>query len=165
MVLGLKRKPFHRQSTNSSTLPLNELRVSPKGVDSKDHDELGGSSSTVDAPTASQVQKDAEFLQKTHAWDPNLPEDLRENIDGALKDHNLDRELAIEREIAADSPYPEVRSAVRNFDEDVPANTVRAWILGMFFVTVLSAVNMVRLFYSILLDNIQICLLHSANKC
>lgn len=143
MVLGLKRKPFQRQSTNNSELPLSELRVSPKGVDNKGSDELGGSSSTIEAPVALQAQKEAEFLQKTHAWDPNLPEDLRENIDGALKDHDIDKELAIERELAADSPYPEVRSAVRNYDEDVPANTIRAWVLGMFFVTVLSAVNMV----------------------
>ncbi len=32
---------------------------------------------------------------------------------------------------AEDSPYPEVRAAVRNYDEDVPANTVRAWAIGL----------------------------------
>jgi hypothetical protein len=30
-----------------------------------------------------------------------------------------------------DSPYPEVRAAVRNFDEDLPCNTVRAWSIGL----------------------------------
>ncbi|OAQ96988.1 hypothetical protein LLEC1_02254 [Akanthomyces lecanii] len=32
---------------------------------------------------------------------------------------------------AENSPYPEVRAAVRNYDEDVPANTVRAWTIGL----------------------------------
>lgn len=32
---------------------------------------------------------------------------------------------------AENSPYPEVRAAVRNYDEDVPANTVRAWAIGL----------------------------------
>lgn len=41
-----------------------------------------------------------------------------------------------------DSPYDEVRAAVRNTDGGEVANTVRAWILGMVFVTVGSALNM-----------------------
>lgn len=41
-----------------------------------------------------------------------------------------------------DSPYAEVRAAVRNTDGEQVANTVRAWVLGMLFVTVGSALNM-----------------------
>ena len=41
-----------------------------------------------------------------------------------------------------DSPYPEVRSAVANFDDDtMPASTIRAWVLGIIGAIVLPGVN------------------------
>lgn len=40
-----------------------------------------------------------------------------------------------------DSPYPEVRAAVHNYDEDVPANTFRAWVIGMTLVIVGASMN------------------------
>ena len=47
-----------------------------------------------------------------------------------------------EQALDEDSPYESVRAAVRNTDGGDPANTIRAWILGMIFVTVASAINM-----------------------
>lgn len=35
-----------------------------------------------------------------------------------------------------------VRTAVRNYDVDLPANTIRAWVIGLILCTVGSAVNM-----------------------
>lgn len=35
-----------------------------------------------------------------------------------------------------------MRAAVRNYDEDVPANTIRAWIIGLIATTLVSAVNL-----------------------
>lgn len=56
------------------------------------------------------------------------------------------------------SPYPEVRAAVRNvskkfldqgiaanqnqYDEDLPANTIRSWTIGLILTTLGSALNM-----------------------
>ncbi|KAF9473387.1 small oligopeptide transporter [Pholiota conissans] len=41
-----------------------------------------------------------------------------------------------------DSPYPEVRSAVANFDDpDMPASTIRAWVLGIFWAILLAGMN------------------------
>lgn len=40
-----------------------------------------------------------------------------------------------------DSPYAEVRAAVHNYDEDVPANTIRAWTLGLSLVFVGASMN------------------------
>jgi hypothetical protein len=57
-------------------------------------------------------------------------------------DHNIDAEISFERELEENSPYPEVVAAVWNTDEDVPANTFRAWVLGMIFVTLGSGCNM-----------------------
>lgn len=48
----------------------------------------------------------------------------------------------VEGAFAEDSPYEEVRAAVRNTDDGSVANTVRAWILGMIFVTIGSGLNM-----------------------
>ncbi|KAI0079167.1 OPT oligopeptide transporter, partial [Panus rudis PR-1116 ss-1] len=41
-----------------------------------------------------------------------------------------------------DSPYPEVRSAVANYDDpDMPASTIRAWVIGMCWALVIPGVN------------------------
>lgn len=41
-----------------------------------------------------------------------------------------------------DSPYPEVRSAVANFDDPLmPAATVRAWVLGIIWAILLPGMN------------------------
>ncbi|KJA17684.1 hypothetical protein HYPSUDRAFT_170303 [Hypholoma sublateritium FD-334 SS-4] len=41
-----------------------------------------------------------------------------------------------------DSPYPEVRSAVANFDDpDMPASTLRAWVLGVLWAILLPGMN------------------------
>ncbi|KAF8218300.1 OPT oligopeptide transporter protein-domain-containing protein [Mycena galopus ATCC 62051] len=41
-----------------------------------------------------------------------------------------------------DSPYPEVRSAVANFDDpEMPASTIRSWILGILFSVLLPGMN------------------------
>ncbi|KAI1798482.1 OPT oligopeptide transporter [Ganoderma leucocontextum] len=41
-----------------------------------------------------------------------------------------------------DSPYPEVRSAVANYDDQaMPVNTLRAWLLGILWAIVLPSIN------------------------
>lgn len=41
-----------------------------------------------------------------------------------------------------DSPYPEVRAAVANTDDpDMPANTIRAWTLGIISAIIIPGVN------------------------
>lgn len=64
--------------------------------------------------------------------DPNFPED------GDIELDHMDngRAASFDSEAAAkaneeDSPYEEVRAAVRNFDEDLPCSTVRAWTIGL----------------------------------
>lgn len=66
--------------------------------------------------------------------DPNLPRDVSDADDeaGLLKD---------DEEEAEDSPYPEVRAAVRNYDEDLPCNTVRAWTIGLVLVVFGASMN------------------------
>ncbi|PNY26935.1 Uncharacterized protein TCAP_03124 [Tolypocladium capitatum] len=73
--------------------------------------------------------------------DPNLPgeyelQDWTRPEDGLLA--GQDAPKTVEEE---DSPYPEVRAAVRNYDEDLPCNTVRAWTIGLSLVLVGSSMN------------------------
>jgi hypothetical protein len=60
-----------------------------------------------------------------------------------LKVNDLEKKVAVETTLLEEnSPYPEVRAAVRNYDEECPANTVRAWVIGMLWTTIGSAINM-----------------------
>lgn len=57
-----------------------------------------------------------------------------------------------------DSPYPEVRSAVANFDDpEMPASTLRAWIFGIAWAILLSGMN--QFFYfrypSVVIGNVR----------
>lgn len=75
--------------------------------------------------------------------DPNLPEEherkLRQlELDGPTSDDESNLKEVDEME---DSPYPEVRAAVRNYDEEMPCNTVRAWTIGLFLVVVGASMN------------------------
>lgn len=71
--------------------------------------------------------------------DPNLPEEYNT----ALSDRSDVERSGAEKEgtTEEDSPYPEVRAAVRNYDEDLPCNTVRAWTIGLFLVIVGASMN------------------------
>ena len=74
--------------------------------------------------------------------DPNLPEEYETghkdaNEDGFDGDHGV----ALIKDDEEDSPYPEVRAAARNYDEDLPCNTVRAWVIGLSLVLVGASMN------------------------
>jgi hypothetical protein len=64
-------------------------------------------------------------------------------VSEALQADDLEKKVAVEVTLLEeDSPYPEVRAAVRNYDEGESANTVRAWVIGVLWTTIGSAVNM-----------------------
>lgn len=79
-------------------------------------------------------------LKKQHQWDPNLPTDVYDEIDEALAADANVQEVATE--LMENSPYPEVRSAVVNYDEGGHSNTIRAWVIGMVLATIGSGLNM-----------------------
>ncbi|KUJ19167.1 small oligopeptide transporter-like protein [Mollisia scopiformis] len=78
-----------------------------------------------------------DLKERLSTWDPNYPEDKRESI--ILDTSSFDDEVAFKE--VEDSPYPEVRAAIHNYDEDVPANTIRAWVIGMTLVVVGASMN------------------------
>jgi hypothetical protein len=81
-------------------------------------------------------------FEKSHQFDPNLPQSKIDALHAAAQTGDAEAVHDIEATFAEDSPYEEVRAAVRMEDGEEVANTVRAWILGMLFVTVGSGANM-----------------------
>ncbi|TRX98507.1 hypothetical protein FHL15_000581 [Xylaria flabelliformis] len=82
------------------------------------------------------------FEHQPH-FDPNLPTDEIELMDASLTRSDAEKSVNVETNVIEDdSQYSEVRAAVRNYDVDLPANTIRAWVIGLILCTVGSAVNM-----------------------
>lgn len=82
-------------------------------------------------------------FEMMHHLDPNLPLEELCEVDAALSGANAEKGVEIEQILIEDnSPYPEVRASVRNFDVELPVNTIRAWTIGMLLCTVGSSVNM-----------------------
>ncbi|VDB96230.1 unnamed protein product [Peniophora sp. CBMAI 1063] len=82
-------------------------------------------------PNESEKSRDAEEDISVHyAGDLDSVSDFDPNFD------------AEQTELGNDSPYPEVRAAVANFDDPtMPSSTIRAWVLGLLWALVLPSVN------------------------
>ncbi|ETS74101.1 hypothetical protein PFICI_13967 [Pestalotiopsis fici W106-1] len=90
----------------------------------------------------SAAAEDLNKIAHAHQFDPNLPREKLEALQKALDHGDADEILEADALFTDDSPYAEVRAAVRNTDGGEVANTVRAWVLGMIFVTIGSGINM-----------------------
>ncbi|KAF2202425.1 small oligopeptide transporter [Delitschia confertaspora ATCC 74209] len=113
-------------------------------VKAQDNTDNNGLNTATEGNPLSSPHETSELVatEKSHQWDPNLPQEKIEELHTAT--HNADPE-AIRRaqyDFLEDSPYAEVRAAVKNIDHGENANTVRAWILGLLFVTIASGLNM-----------------------
>ncbi|KAJ5157886.1 Sexual differentiation process protein isp4 [Penicillium canariense] len=96
----------------------------------------------VDETAPDEVVSKLRNLKAHHHWDPNMPEDAVEVLDEALHTDDKETQVGIAHELLDNSPYPEVRAAVSNVDEGGHSNTIRAWVIGMLFATIGSALNM-----------------------
>ncbi|KAI1473658.1 small oligopeptide transporter [Daldinia eschscholtzii] len=101
------------------------------------------SSSEVIEVTGVEALSTVKGFEEQHKFDPNLPIEDHNDVDAALTSGDAEKGIEVEAALLEEnSPYPEVRAAVRNYDVDLPANTIRAWIIGLILCTVGSAVNM-----------------------
>ena len=76
--------------------------------------------------------------------DPNLPDldDLTTQRAGSQdSSHRAEAANLTAADEPENSPYPEVRASVRNYDEDLPCNTVRAWSIGLTLVVLGASMN------------------------
>ncbi|RFU24905.1 hypothetical protein B7463_g11435, partial [Scytalidium lignicola] len=92
--------------------------------------------------TRAEISVNVQQAQSMNRWDPNLPLDNEEIITASPQIVEDKAVIGIEKLPLEDSPYESVRAAVRNTDGEEVANTVRAWIFGMLFVTIASGINM-----------------------
>ena len=76
--------------------------------------------------------------------DLNLPQNEYDTINAVIDSGDVEKKVAVEQALLEEnSPYPEVRAAVRNYDEpDLPANTIRAWVIGLLLTTIACAINL-----------------------
>ncbi|KUI68534.1 Sexual differentiation process protein isp4 [Cytospora mali] len=118
---------FDQHSSDDKELPAD---VKSK-VESPPHEELD----------ADQAARKLRVLREHALHDPNLPSENLDAVEGALDANDVEKEIHLVEELIEDSPYPEVRASVRNYDVDLPCNTIRAWVIGMFLTTIFSAIN------------------------
>lgn len=127
------RTPWSQRSTTTATEGGPMTTISKAGKD------LATDEKAVEHLHAAT---DVAAFEKSHQWDPNLPQAEIDALHHAAKTGDAETVREVEEVFAEDSPYEEVRAAVRNTDDESVANTVRAWILGMIFVTIGSGLNM-----------------------
>ncbi|KAI1089830.1 OPT family small oligopeptide transporter [Rostrohypoxylon terebratum] len=126
---------FKGADVSATTSP----EISPNPVENATPSSTDEKLPRIDVATAIA---DLDKIQHNHQWDPNLPQEKLDAVKSALE-HGDDKEIAeTDLLFTEDSPYEEVRAAVRNTDGGEVACTVRAWILGMIFVTAGSGLNM-----------------------
>ncbi|KAH8662219.1 OPT oligopeptide transporter protein-domain-containing protein [Xylariales sp. PMI_506] len=93
--------------------------------------------------TGAEMLNTLKYFEQQHKLDPNLPIEELNDIDNVLIEGNCEKGAEVEAALMEDnSPYPEVRATVRNYDVDLPANTIRAWTIGLILCTLGSAINM-----------------------
>ncbi|MCJ1278809.1 hypothetical protein MMC21_006627 [Puttea exsequens] len=144
MTSFAKRFGFGQKATEAGISDTTSSPDSGSNADIKEKEPAAASTGIdVAGRHMSEVEANSTLRQikKKHRWDPNLPEELEEEIDESTAQHSVAGEARLVDELVENSPYPEVRAAVANYDTDVPINTVRAWVLGMLLTTVASGMN------------------------
>ncbi|KAI5235340.1 small oligopeptide transporter-like protein [Aureobasidium subglaciale] len=150
-----KRFGFKRSNTNQDPISVNEITredsQTKNGSSSKTPAGHGQAEEIVDGEeiiegvvrdiTEVEANERLRAWKKDHRWDPNMDDEAIEMVDAVTGAHDAKAEAQLVGDMVENSPYPEVRAVVRNYDEDVPASTIRAWTIGLFMTTVCSAVN------------------------
>ena len=110
-----KRMGFHRQSTAQELLTINHAPAETisNGGDADSLDK-GNGTKVTSRETELEANAQLKELQRKHRWDPNLPNSILDDIDNATHEHDLSAEHNLVDALTENSPYPEVRAAVRN---------------------------------------------------
>ncbi|KAK1756173.1 OPT oligopeptide transporter protein-domain-containing protein [Echria macrotheca] len=93
-----------------------------------------------DKDTSGWNDDDDEGSEDELLMDPNLPEEYAHRHSLRLQRFG-DEHLVKPPSADEDSPYPEVRAAVHNYDQDLPCNTVRAWTIGLSLIFLGASMN------------------------
>ena len=112
---GFGKKPEGGIVAAESTSPESSSSENIKGV-TQEKEDVAAVATGISDRRISEVEanRTLRHIKKTHRWDPNLPEELEEELEEKTEEHNLAGELRLVDELVENSPYPEVRAAVRN---------------------------------------------------
>lgn len=114
MVLGFRKKG---ESTVEAVRSLSNSENESQRVDSTGLGQTSGIDIADDAIVEDSLDQLKKF-QKAHKWDLNLPIEKLNAVDHALNSEDLEKKVNVEQSLLEEnSPYPEVASAVRNYDE------------------------------------------------
>ncbi|KJZ70560.1 hypothetical protein HIM_10063 [Hirsutella minnesotensis 3608] len=91
---------------------------------------------------ASDVPTGTDGIQLTHRQSLPVLQDKAGAGESTLEPDGSGNVTDADQSSAEDSPYEEVRAAVRNTDGGEVANTVRAWVIGLIFVTLGTGLHM-----------------------
>ncbi|PHH60168.1 hypothetical protein CDD81_2054 [Ophiocordyceps australis] len=131
----------NRDAEKSTRIDADARRLDPS------KDEILEAEEVAACMTLERAQLILQETVKTHSGDPNFPFSTLCTIKEYLSCNDIDDALAHRIKLQAsllynNSPYPEVRGVVDNHDDPLlPASTLRAWTLGIFFSMLVAAVN------------------------
>ncbi len=113
---GFGKKPEDNVFAAESTSPESASTENVKKGDAEEKEDVAAVATGFNDRRISEVEANQTLrhIKKTHRWDPNLPEELEEELEAKTEEHNLAGELRLVDELVENSPYPEVRAAVRN---------------------------------------------------
>ncbi|KAG6176909.1 hypothetical protein E4U10_000379 [Claviceps purpurea] len=96
-----------------------------------------------DAPDSQDEQGSEHASEDEFLMDPMHSDDEDDHNEGgsSIEMESGSRRSTRKRRKNEDSPYPEVRAAVRNYDEHLPCNTIRAWTIGLLLVVLGASMN------------------------
>lgn len=113
--IGSRRASHAKATGRNSDSPLGLYNT----ASTTEKDKTIASGIELTEETALEAQKKLKVLQRKHEWDPNLPSDTLEDLDHAAHEHDLRHDLNLVSGFEDNSPYPEVRAAVRNVGESL----------------------------------------------
>lgn len=114
-MFGFRNRKNDAVVSESATGPTfdSDGRAIPAATGGADSDNAGDDNSAI-ASGVDQLQK----FRATHQWDYNLDYDDIERVNKTLQSGDVEKEANLEHTLLeTDSPYFEVRAAVRNYDE------------------------------------------------
>ena len=117
MGLFVKRFKFRRSDTVNTTVDGTPIASADSGSNlSGNIEKEKGLASGVQVSIETELEANRKIgeLERQHQWDPNLPQDVLQDLDEANHTSDLNKELNLMHEFEDNSPYPEVRAAVRN---------------------------------------------------
>lgn len=112
---------LHRRTSNEATQDGGKKRNGSRWVDSSTRNDTG-------------YEEGEEFEMLLDPANPDA------EVAGFDDDDDKEGGSSLKKEVE-DSPYEEVRAAVKNVDEDLPCNTVRAWTIGLTLVVFGASAN------------------------